>query len=122
MVSTLPIRVREEKLNAMFDYIIQKFIKELQKQGVDLNRGSITKHKEVVNGKTSVRVKFSFITGRNFKVGRYPFEIIAKEDFDDIYNLECICRGDAESIQFNTSFVRLALIEWSARNHTQGSQ
>jgi ABC-type lipoprotein release transport system permease subunit len=122
VITPIPIRVREAKVDSMFEYVIQKFIKNIQRQGIDLNRGSISKHKEVVHGKTSYRVKFSYLTGKNFKIGRYPFEIIAKQDYEDIYNLECVCRGDFESIQFTTTFVRLALIEWSSQDHTPRKQ
>lgn len=114
-VSRLPIRVREEDLDSMFDYVIKRFKVSLLRQGADLDKGSIRQFRENIDGEDVVRVKFSYMVGHQFRVGGYPFELMARRrDSEKVYRLEVVCGGNEEAILDTITFVRLTLIEWSS--------
>ena len=115
IVSQLPFLVRAEDLDSMFGYVVRRFKSSLIGQGANLDREGVSQSRENIDGEDIVRVKFNYFLGERFKVGGYPFELVAKRTgSEQTYRLEVAC-GGSEEIALNTiTFVRLALIEWSS--------
>ena len=114
--SQIPMVVREEDIDSMFDFVIERFESNLLAHGADLGEGRINRVSAPIEGRDAIRVRFDYILGRYFGVGGYPFELIAKKiEGEKAYRLEVVCKGIEENVRSTTTYIRLALIAWSSQ-------
>lgn len=116
----VPIRLREDEVGSLFDYIkegVQDHVQAIYGTAPDLVR-KLTKEREEETDESHTKViEFKYCFGRVDPVGMFPFRLRAeRKRGEDIYRLVVQARpGESESFDKLVTFIRMLVVDWSAR-------
>jgi ABC-type lipoprotein release transport system permease subunit len=114
-VFDVPFRVREEELSSLFEYVAARFRRHLAVRSIDEKSGKIQfLEEDRPEGSTRV-LNFHYLLGNRWNVGSLPFRLVAKkEEAEDAYSFDVVCKGTEETVRETVSFIRMSIIEWSS--------
>lgn len=114
----IPIQVREEELDSMFNFVFNRIKDYLQGRGLGQYAERIKWFEENTNEIHIKGFRSSYVPIPDLIIGSSPFVFVAsKAKGEASYSLKMIFKqlyGRDDSVYKTTSFLRMALIEWSS--------
>lgn len=117
-VFSIPLRVKEEDLDSMFNYVVKRIRKSLLGVGLEKYMERIKWYEEKTPELHIRGFHFGLIPNKDLEVGSSSFDFTAsRKKGEESYSLKTAFRqmyGRDESAYKTTSFLRMVLLEWSS--------
>lgn len=116
-VFPMPLRVRKEDLDSLFNYVINRVLNYFKRMGISEDSGEIKHIEEEISEVHTKSIKFNYRLGRGILIGSFPFQLIASKGRNEkSYALRLyMSRGSKEATSKTASLIRMILIEWDAQ-------